>query len=487
MLDTAFVVSALERQAPQAVARTSRARPKLLSSCAADLKTQSVLDFDLADTCMQAAVEWLVQRAQSRVRTRVSFLNAHCANVARADWRYRLALKTSDMIFPDGAGVNLAARTERRRLTANLNGTDMFDPLCEGMAKSGLSLFLLGGREGVAEAAANRAKAAHPGLKIAGYESGYFAPNAEAAVIEAINVSGADVVMVAMGVPDQEIWLARIAPRLKASVTLGVGGLLDFVSGRIPRAPSWMRKRGLEWLYRLSREPRRLWQRYVLGNISFVAHLAQRRIASDAQRLGPAISLGLKRGIDVMGALGGLTALLPILAVTALAVKLESKGPILFRQRRIGEGGASFEMLKFRSMVVDAEAQRAKLLSQSDREGVTFKMKADPRVTRVGRFIRRYSVDELPQLLNVLKGDMSLVGPRPALPEEVDKYQPHHRDRLAGKPGLTGLWQVSGRAKVGFEDMVVLDRRYLKTRSFWGDVMIMLKTPKAIFGADGAY
>jgi len=487
MLDTAHIVSALERRAPQTVAEIVRPRLKVLTSSASGLRTKPVLGFDLIDSKMDEAVDWLVQRAQRRERTRVSFLNAHCANISRADWRYRLALKTSDVIFPDGAGVDLAARMEGQSLSANLNGTDMFDPLCAALAKAGLSLFLLGGRDGVAQAAAEKAQASHPLLKIAGYESGYFAPNAEAAVIEAINASGADVVMVAMGVPDQEVWLARVAPRLKASVSLGVGGLLDFVSGRIPRAPFWMRKRGLEWLYRLSREPRRLWQRYVIGNASFLSHLVHRRLASDAEKFGEGISLGLKRMVDVAGALGGLTVLSPILAITAIAVKLESKGPVLFRQRRIGENGESFEMLKFRSMVVDAEAQRAKLLSQSDREGVTFKMKCDPRVTRVGGFIRRYSVDELPQLLNVLKGDMSLVGPRPALPEEVDKYQPHHRDRLAGKPGLTGLWQVSGRAKVGFEDMVVLDRRYLQTRSFWGDVMIMLKTPKAIFGADGAY
>ncbi len=487
MLDTAFVVSALERQAPQAAARAVRSFPHLTAAGPTALAVQPVLDFALADASQSDAIDWIIDRAQRRICTRIGFLNAHCANVSRADWRYRLALKTCDAIFPDGAGVDLAARLDGVHLTANLNGTDLFDPLCAAMAKAGLSLYLLGGRPGVAKRAAERAVKAHPDLKIAGCQSGYFAPNAEAALVDSINASGADVVMVALGVPDQDIWLARIAPRLTAPVSLGVGGLLDFVSGRIPRAPKWMRQSGLEWAYRLWREPRRLWRRYVLGNAAFLAHLAARRARQEVEGFRAKLSLGLKRAVDIAGALGGLAILSPVLAATAIAVKLGSKGPILFRQKRIGEGGEAFEMLKFRSMVVDAEDQRAALLAQSDRAGVTFKMKSDPRVTAVGRFIRRFSIDELPQLINVLKGDMSLVGPRPALPEEVEQYAPHHRDRLNGKPGLTGLWQVSGRATVGFEDMVVLDRRYLKTRSFWGDVAIMLRTPKAVFGADGAY
>ncbi len=486
MLDTAIVVNALERQAPKP-ALPARPLPQVLSRGADDLPSRPVLDFALTDASQGEAVDWIIDRAQRGVRTRVGFLNAHCANVARADWRYRLALKTCDAVFPDGAGVDLAARLDGVSLSANLNGTDLFDPLCEAMAKAGLSLYLLGGRPGVARRAAEQARTTHPNLIIAGCRSGFFAPNAEAAVVDAINASGADVVMVALGVPDQDVWLARIAPRLSAPVSLGVGGLFDFVSGRIPRAPEWMREAGLEWVYRLWREPRRLWRRYVLGNAGFLAHLAVRRSRAEIERFRPKLSLGLKRLVDVAGALGGLALLSPVLAVAAIAVKLGSKGPVLFRQRRIGEGGEAFEMLKFRSMVADAEARRAALLKQSDRDGLTFKMKADPRINAVGRLIRRYSIDELPQLINVLKGDMSLVGPRPALPEEVEQYAPHHRDRLRGRPGLTGLWQVSGRAKVGFEDMVVLDQRYLQTRSFWGDIAIMLRTPKAVFGADGAY
>ncbi len=487
MLDTAFVMHALERRVPDAHQAVDHALPAIAPTRSRALPSQPVLGFDLTDASQDVAVKWIIDRAARRIQTRIGFLNAHCANVSRADWRYRLALKTCDGLFPDGAGVELAARLEGRKLSANLNGTDLFHPLCAAMAKAGLSLYLLGGRPGIAKRAAERARKAHPGLRIAGSQSGYFAPNAEASVIDAINASKADIVMVAFGVPDQDVWLARVAPRLTAPVTLGVGGLFDFISGRIPRAPKWMRQNGLEWVYRLAREPGRLWRRYVIGNAGFMAHIAARRVGRDIAALGPRTSLGLKRTVDMAGATCGLLALSPVLLATAMAVKAGSKGPILFRQRRIGEKGEAFEMLKFRSMVVDAEAQRAALLSQSDRDGVTFKMKADPRITAVGRLIRRYSIDELPQLINVLKGDMSLVGPRPALPEEVEQYAPHHRDRLMGKPGLTGLWQVSGRARVGFEDMVVLDRRYLQTRSFWGDIAIILKTPRAVFGADGAY
>ncbi|QAY69146.1 sugar transferase [Xylanimonas protaetiae] len=184
-----------------------------------------------------------------------------------------------------------------------------------------------------------------------------------------------------------------------------------------------------------------------------------------------------------------LTVLLsPVLAVVAVAVKVTSPGPVFFRQSRVGRGGRAFPMLKFRSMVVDAEAHVAALAQQgNDGAGVLFKQRNDPRVTGVGRMLRRYSLDELPQLFNVLAGQMSLVGPRPPLPAEVSRYEARMRRRLLVKPGLTGLWQVGGRSDLSWEETVRLDVYYAENWTPFGDLMILARTAKAVFGGAGAY
>lgn len=180
-------------------------------------------------------------------------------------------------------------------------------------------------------------------------------------------------------------------------------------------------------------------------------------------------------------------ALSPVMAVIAVIVKLDSRGPVLFRQERVGMEGEPFRMLKFRSMVVDAEERLGELAHRNEGSGVLFKIKDDPRVTRVGAFIRRYSLDELPQLFNVLSGSMSLVGPRPPLPREVEAYESDVRRRLLVKPGLTGLWQVSGRSNLSWQDSVRLDLYYVENWSLAGDLIILLKTFRAVFGRTGAY
>ncbi|SDL77693.1 sugar transferase [Tessaracoccus oleiagri] len=194
-----------------------------------------------------------------------------------------------------------------------------------------------------------------------------------------------------------------------------------------------------------------------------------------------------KRVSDVVASAILLVLALPILLVTALLVKLEDGGPVLFRQRRVGLKGQEFDCLKFRSMCVDAEARLAALQAQNQGAGVLFKMVDDPRITKVGKFIRRYSIDELPQLWNALRGDMSLVGPRPALPREVAQYDSDTRRRLEVRPGLTGLWQVSGRSTLSWEDTVRLDLYYVDNWSIIQDVIILLKTFRAVVGSSGAY
>ncbi|MEH6842018.1 sugar transferase [Priestia megaterium] len=196
----------------------------------------------------------------------------------------------------------------------------------------------------------------------------------------------------------------------------------------------------------------------------------------------------LKRAMDIIGATTGLIVLMIVFIVIALLIKWEDpKGSIFFSQKRIGKNGKEFNMYKFRSMVSDAEERLVELLEHNETTGAMFKMKNDPRVTRIGRFIRKTSIDELPQLINVLKGDMSLVGPRPPLVREVNEYTEYQMQRLLVTPGCTGLWQVSGRSNVGFEEMVELDLTYITTRSLTADIKIICRTIFMLFGSKNAY
>jgi exopolysaccharide biosynthesis polyprenyl glycosylphosphotransferase len=197
-------------------------------------------------------------------------------------------------------------------------------------------------------------------------------------------------------------------------------------------------------------------------------------------------SAATKRAIDVCAAAAGLLILAPILAVIALAVRVDSRGAVLFRQVRVGRNGRLFSMLKFRSMRTDAEALLGTLATRNEQDGPVFKLAHDPRVTRVGEFIRRYSLDELPQLWNVFVGDMSLVGPRPPLPREVARYEPWQRRRLSMRPGITCLWQVSGRNDIRFEQWMYLDLQYVDQWSLWSDVRVLWRTIPAVLFARGA-
>jgi len=195
----------------------------------------------------------------------------------------------------------------------------------------------------------------------------------------------------------------------------------------------------------------------------------------------------LKAVFDRAVAFAALLVLSPLMAGIAIAIKLSDRGPALFTQLRVGMDGSTFRIYKFRTMIADAEQQKTQLLSLNETGGVLFKIRADPRVTRVGGWLRRWSLDELPQLFNVLNGDMSLVGPRPALPEEADLYGEHVRRRLAVRPGITGLWQVNGRSDLPWEEAVRLDLRYVENWSFMLDLQILWKTWSAVGSGTGAY
>jgi exopolysaccharide biosynthesis polyprenyl glycosylphosphotransferase len=195
------------------------------------------------------------------------------------------------------------------------------------------------------------------------------------------------------------------------------------------------------------------------------------------------VNILFKRLIDIVGAIIGLIITTLLALVIIIAIKLESEGPAVFAQNRVGLNGRTFKIYKFRSMFSDAEERKEKLMKQNQvNGGYMFKIKDDPRITKVGKFLRKTSIDELPQFINVLKGEMSLVGTRPPTIEEVNKYEAYHRRRLSFKPGLTGLWQVSGRSNIiNFEEVVKLDTSYIDQWSLWLDVKIILKTVKMIF------
>ena len=199
-------------------------------------------------------------------------------------------------------------------------------------------------------------------------------------------------------------------------------------------------------------------------------------------------SYALKRFLDILLSLAALIILLPLFIVLGILIKLTSRGPVFFVQVRVGQYGRNFCFYKFRSMYIDAEKRKQELLAQNQsKDGVIFKMKNDPRITSIGRILRKTSMDELPQFLNVLYGDMSLVGPRPPLPSEVKEYTIEARKRLNVKPGLTCLWQISGRSDIPFKEQVKLDKEYISSRSLKSDLLILLRTIPAILSGRGAY
>lgn len=228
------------------------------------------------DATLVEAADWIVSRASRRQSARVSFLNADCVNIMHRHPAYQDALKMSDRIFLDGIGVRLAARLHGHALRDNVNGTDLFPILCQRAAAAEVGIYLFGAKPGRAAASATAMQGSIAGLKICGAQHGYIqGATEEARVIRQINESGAEILLVALGAPAQELWIARNRHRLNPSVILGVGGLFDYYSGSIPRAPSAFRRFGMEWVWRLAMEPRRLARRYIVGNAEFLLRVAR--------------------------------------------------------------------------------------------------------------------------------------------------------------------------------------------------------------------
>ncbi len=638
----------------------------------------------------------------------VVYVNVDGINRFFSDKRYCKIVNEADLVYPDGMGVVWASKFSDKPLSERVNAGDFLPDLCKVCVEKGYKIYLLGSEKGVAEGASDYLQKKHKGLKIVGTGDGFFDDKDEEKIIKEINKLSPDILLVGMGVPRQEKWIKRNMRRLNVPVCWGVGALFDFYSLRIKRAPIIMRKIGLEWLFRLMIEPRRLWRRYIIGNFLFTLRLftllaldaflisvgwigaywiryllndslnnpinpfsiylyalpgivglwilmciffdlyrqrprmdrfeefsiivkavlmgilstmsfsfmfkefdfgrlvvlisgmlnlfllifsrnlitsvdrilerkeyglkkalivgtgefAQQikkeiedmpagynvvsfigldhvadlekvvdkheideifiaapdmplkeklnlvsshkeldvefKIISDAFRLFakrikldkimdiPVVDISsseedrfyliIKSVADFLLAFIGILLFLPFGFIIAIFIKFESRGPIFFWQDRVGKDFQIFKMLKFRTMHHEVDEYE---LSPNDLN--------DPRVTPIGRFLRRWSLDELPQLFNVLKGDMSLVGPRPEMVFLVEKYESWQKERLLVKPGITGLWQIAGRKNLPLHKNIEYDFYYIKHRSLVLDFLILLKTIPAVLKRHGAY
>lgn len=447
---------------------------------------------------MTQALETLIDYSRSRgdAPKQIAFVNADCMNHAHSDWVYKSVLDQCDAVWPDGTGIAIAAEKLGYDRPENINGTDLFPLLCASSARDakGPSLYLLGGKPGVAKRCADNMADQFPGIRILGSADGYFEERSEEETLKEIDQLNPDVLLVAMGAPRQEKWIAENKHKIKAGVALGVGGLFDFYSGDVTRAPRFIRERGYEWTWRLAMEPRRMFRRYVFGNPLFLSRVKKEAKARNKRRSAEMLRRRVsqnergRRQLDMVVGSLGLLGVSPILLAAAAAIKLDSRGPIFFVQERVGKDGKPFRLLKLRTMSTDAEERKAELMQENEMEGgVLFKMKEDPRVTRVGGFLRKYSIDELPQLWNVIRGEMSMVGPRPPLPAEVRQYDCAAAERMRVRPGLTGLWQISGRSSLPFAEQVKLDVENVARRGERFDAEVILRTVPAVVKGSGAW
>jgi N-acetylglucosaminyldiphosphoundecaprenol N-acetyl-beta-D-mannosaminyltransferase len=229
----------------------------------------------MVNLAMDEAIFAIEAALTAKEPTKIAFVNADCVNIAAKRPDYKQQLAEIDWVFVDGIGMKIAGKVLGQPVRDNVNGTDLFPRLCESMASGGHSLFLLGAKPGIAHAAAEWAKSTYPGLRVAGVHHGYFSDEEAASIADLIHASGASVLLVALGAPRQEIWINRHIKTTGVKLALGVGGLFDYYSGRIPRAPLWVRKIGAEWVFRLLQEPSRLWRRYLVGNFIFLLRIAR--------------------------------------------------------------------------------------------------------------------------------------------------------------------------------------------------------------------
>lgn len=447
-----------------------------------------------------------------QLKKTIYFINADCLNKSQNEPVYKHVLQKGDYILAEGSGINIACNILNNPLKENLNGTDLFPYICSLAQKQSYKIYLYGAKEGIAKRTKIELLKKYKRLQIVGVHHGYVKTQDIPKLIQEINQSRADILFVALGSAIQELFIENYKSHINVKLFLGVGGLFDFYSKSIKRAPLFIREIGFEWTYRMLQEPQRMWKRYIIGNPRFLYRVYQYKKNSNKNILIENYlenydehtfdykyksflwnfklncSSIFKRLMDIFISSMMIVLFFPLFCLLGLIITIESKGSVIFCQNRVGLKGKIFKMYKFRSMIIHASRLQEKLLNKNEsKDGVLFKIKDDPRITKIGKFIRKTSIDELPQLFNVIKGEMSLVGPRPPLESEVELYSIEDRKRLDIKPGITCIWQVSGRSNIPFKQQVLMDKKYIKEHGFFYDIIILLKTIPAILFSKGSY
>jgi len=471
-----------------------------------------IFDIEFDNLTRNEILKSVKNASDNKIKKSVYFVNADCLNKSQNNQEYKQILQKGDYILPDGSGINIACNILDNPLKENLNGTDLFPFICSLAQKQSYKIYLYGAKEGIAQKVKDELEKKYENLQIVGVHHGYVQNKDIPKLIQNINQSKADILFVALGASVQELFIEKYKKQIDAKLFFGVGGLFDFYSKSIKRAPLFIREIGFEWTFRMLQEPKRMWKRYIIGNPRFLYKVFQYKKSLNKNKLIDTYlrnydqnnfqyryknilwklklncSSLFKRFMDIFISSVMLFLLLPLFCLLGLIIRIESKGSVLFSQHRVGKKGKIFKMYKFRSMIIDASFLQAELVEKNEsKDGVTFKMKEDPRITKVGKFIRKTSIDELPQLFNVLIGEMSLVGPRPPIQSEVEQYSIEDRKRLDIKPGITCIWQVSGRSEIPFKQQVIMDKKYIKEHGVLYDIILLLKTIPAVLFSKGSY
>jgi exopolysaccharide biosynthesis WecB/TagA/CpsF family protein len=401
-------------------------------------------------------IRFIMQTARSQSKALVNNVNVHAMNIAYRDARFADVLNDSDIVFCDGFGVKVLARLAGICLGERMTPREWIDELIEHCAQERLSLYFLGCEDEVVRAFADEVARRHPRAIIAGFHHGYFDTGGEESrsVITAINDSGADIVLVGMGMPRQEIWAHEALPELDRGIIVAVGALFKVYTGIEKPCPGWLSRCGFEWFWRLAHEPLRLGRRYLAGNVALLLRICYAAF--------------IKRLLGFFLACLLLALCAPVLALFYMLIRLETRGSGLFRQERVGKEGKRIWIYKLRTLKPDFPpyASKRNVLPES--------------TTRVGSFLRRTTIDELPQLINVIRGDMALVGPRPEMPFIADSYRGVETLRLSVNPGLTGPWQIAQlRGETNGREIhedITYDLNYIRRMGFFLDTGILVQT-----------
>lgn len=438
---------------------------------------KKILDIPVTAINLSQIAPYIVSMAKLRGKKTIFGLNAYNLNLTIVDDQYREILQRATTVYPEGIGVVLASKILSKGLPEKTTLMDFIYDLLALAAEKGWSLYIVGGKGKIAQKAKERLNTKFPKLKIVGFHNGYFKKDEETKLINSINKGKPTFLFVALGSPQQEKWIAEYMSNINAKIFLGIGGSIDIIAGTAVRAPSWMNKVGLEWLYRFFREPKRLWKRYLVGNILFLF-----LVLSEILRIRLFIQKILVFMHTKALALILLVLSAPLWPILYIAVKLTSKGPFIFKQKRVGKDMKVFTIYKVRTMVQNAGALKSKYKHLNEVSGPVFKIRNDPRHTVVGRFISYTGLDEFPQLINVLKGDMELVGPRPLPVYEAAKIPIKYQDRFSVLPGMTSPWVIKGAHKLSFNQWMKLDVEYTRKKSLAYDIDVLLNTILLVIG-----